>query len=514
MRPRGSTRVRDENMPVVNIAAGQGKTLHSRAKSTSILSTLIKNGVSGIQAKPQRRAFQDLTNSTRPAQDDFGFKYDALSLKQTLAPLKEVTNATQAPSTTLLAPAQRNLTRVSQKAAPAAPVSTVTSAVPKHVVTEPACDLSHPRKVTQKAITKKSTQIFRESSSVEGVDSAPALLQSRNIAPVHQILEAPREKTSIVAPVESEQLTEPRSFSADILESVNQVLTAAHSIHAYDKQLPPVPSLEVVEKVQSRSSESDMYLPALEELPPLPLDTAHDDLQAPLSAIEAQEQAEEDDEHYYDAEPTARSFRSIGDNTTGGLTQVVEPRVTARVLKELEEANEFVKETRTEEDIEDEAWDTSMVAEYGDEIFAYMRALEVSFRPSIRTRPSLTPHRTRCDQTSTTWTTRQRSNGRCALFLWTGSFRSTLASNCFQRHYSLLSTTLIDSFPARLSLLESCSSLAPLPSSSPPSTRRSTAHQFKRSSTWSMEATPLMRSSRQSASCSACFNSSSDGQDQ
>jgi G2/mitotic-specific cyclin 3/4 len=374
MRPRGSTRVRDENLAVVNLA-GPGKTLHSRAKSTSTLSSMVKNGAGGIQVKPQRRAFQDLTNASRPSQDDFGFKYDALSLKQTLAPLKEVNDAVQPPSTTLLAPAQRNLTRVLPKATPAAPMSTVASAIPKHVVSEPASDLSHTRKITQKAITKKSTQIFRESSSLEGIDSAPASLQSRNTAPVHQILEAPREKTSIVAPIE--QVSEPHSFSTDILDSVSQVLANANSINVYEKQLPSVPSIENVEKVQSRSSESEMYLPALEQLPPLPLD-AHDDFQAPLSAIEAQEQAEEDDEHYYDAEPTARSFRSVGDNTTGGLTQVVEPRVTARVLRELEEANEYVKETRTEEDIEDEAWDTSMVAEYGDEIFAYMRVLEAS----------------------------------------------------------------------------------------------------------------------------------------
>lgn len=368
MRPRGSTRVRDENVPVANMA-GPGKTLHSRAKSTSTLSSMIKNGVSGIQVKPQRRAFQDLTNSTRPSQDDFGFKYDALSTKQKLAPLKEVADV---PSMSLLAPAQRILTRAPPKATPLAPVSAVASAIQPHV--ESTSDL--PRKVASKPITKKNTQIFRETLAVEGVESALASVQSRTNAPVHQSLEAPREKAHIAAPIQPDQIIEPHNFSNVILDSVNQVLAGTIPTNVYDKQLPPVPSVDTVEKVQSRPSESEMYLPALEQLPPLPLD-AHDDLQAPLSATEAQDQAEEDDEHYYDAEPTTRSFRSIGDNTTGGLTQIVEPRVTSRVLRELEEANDYVKETRTEDDIEDEAWDTSMVAEYGDEIFAYMRALEV-----------------------------------------------------------------------------------------------------------------------------------------
>jgi G2/mitotic-specific cyclin 3/4 len=93
---------------------------------------------------------------------------------------------------------------------------------------------------------------------------------------------------------------------------------------------------------------------------------------------------EEDEEEYYDAEgyTTARSIRSRGDNTTGGLTTFLEPRVTTRVLKELEAAKDYVLATRTEDDIDDEVWDTSMVAEYGDDIFEYMRKLEVSRLPT------------------------------------------------------------------------------------------------------------------------------------
>ncbi|KAE9964434.1 hypothetical protein BLS_008374 [Venturia inaequalis] len=373
MRPRGLSRQRDENVPVANMA-GPAKTLHSRAKSTSTLSSMIQNGVNGIQAKPHRRAFQDLTNSTRPSQDDFGFKYDALSAKQKLAPLKE---ATDVPSKSLLAPAHRMLTRAPPKATPLALVSAVASAVQPHV--EATSDL--PRKAAPKPITKKNTQVFRETLAVEAVDAALASLYSRTNAPVHQLLEAPREKASIAAPIQADQIIEPHNFSNDILDSVNQVLAGTISANVYDKQLPPVPSVGAVDKVQSRSSETEMYLPALEQLPPLPVD-AQDELQAPLVASEP----EEDGEHYYDAEPTAHSFKSTGDNTTGALTQIVsqiiDPVVSHHDSRELIEANEYVKETRTEEDIEDEAWDTSMVAEYGDEIFAYMRTLELKMRPN------------------------------------------------------------------------------------------------------------------------------------
>ena len=88
---------------------------------------------------------------------------------------------------------------------------------------------------------------------------------------------------------------------------------------------------------------------------------------------------EEDEEDYDDqdqAYTTAHSFRSR-DYTSGGATTVLAPRVTAKIQRELEEARIEVETTRSPDDIEEELWDVSMVAEYGDEIFEYMRKLEV-----------------------------------------------------------------------------------------------------------------------------------------
>jgi hypothetical protein len=83
--------------------------------------------------------------------------------------------------------------------------------------------------------------------------------------------------------------------------------------------------------------------------------------------------AEEEDD-YYDDELAALDML---DETTG-IPPVLQPKVTSRVQLELEEAKLDVQRTRTFDDIEEETWDVSMVAEYGDEIFAYMRELEVS----------------------------------------------------------------------------------------------------------------------------------------
>jgi hypothetical protein len=103
-------------------------------------------------------------------------------------------------------------------------------------------------------------------------------------------------------------------------------------------------------------------------------------LPAPPLVSEPEEYWEDEEEEIYDEQgyATAHSYPSRGDNTTGGATTVLFPKVTNKVKSELAAAKAFVESSRTVEEIEDEQWDTSMVAEYGDEIFAYMRELEVS----------------------------------------------------------------------------------------------------------------------------------------
>ncbi|KAL2131680.1 hypothetical protein VTI74DRAFT_4747 [Chaetomium olivicolor] len=93
---------------------------------------------------------------------------------------------------------------------------------------------------------------------------------------------------------------------------------------------------------------------------------------------EEEEQEPYDDQGY----TTAHSFRSHGDNTTSGPTTLLAPDVTASVQRELDMARSHVLQHQTEEELEEEAWDTSMVAEYGEEIFSYMRDLENRMVPN------------------------------------------------------------------------------------------------------------------------------------
>ncbi|WYZ38984.1 hypothetical protein EsH8_III_000898 [Colletotrichum jinshuiense] len=92
---------------------------------------------------------------------------------------------------------------------------------------------------------------------------------------------------------------------------------------------------------------------------------------------------EEEEEELYDDQgyTTAHSYRSRGDLTTGGATTVLAPKITDKVQQELETARAIVESTRTQEEVDDEIWDVCMVAEYGDEIFEYMRELEMRMLP-------------------------------------------------------------------------------------------------------------------------------------
>lgn len=102
-------------------------------------------------------------------------------------------------------------------------------------------------------------------------------------------------------------------------------------------------------------------------------DVEGDENQEALSDEEDQEGEEDDDDF-----TTARS-KPAGDNTTGVTAQLLCPRYTAGDRKELIEAGKDFKEI-----CEDDVWDITMVAEYGDEIFEYMRKLEVSALPPFR----------------------------------------------------------------------------------------------------------------------------------
>ncbi|KAI1191448.1 cyclin-like protein [Nemania serpens] len=104
-----------------------------------------------------------------------------------------------------------------------------------------------------------------------------------------------------------------------------------------------------------------------------------------LSDCDDDDEEEEEDDHCYDDRgyTTAHSYRSRGDNTTSGVTTVMlPPKITKKGQAELEAARRIVESRRTAEDVLEDDWDVSMVAEYGDDIFHYMKELEMALLPN------------------------------------------------------------------------------------------------------------------------------------
>jgi hypothetical protein len=156
------------------------------------------------------------------------------------------------------------------------------------------------------------------------------------------------------------------------------------SQYPYDPVLPrniPVPvethSTTVRKEVQPMAVAT--LINPVENIPPL--SPHHSYIQ---QRIEQEEYWDEEDDENYDEEGyvTARSFRSRGDNTTSGATTVLFPQMNQRARKEIAAAKQLVEATRSPEEVEDESYDTSMVAEYGEEIFDYMKQLEVKMLPN------------------------------------------------------------------------------------------------------------------------------------
>ncbi|EEP79950.1 G2/mitotic-specific cyclin 3 [Uncinocarpus reesii 1704] len=100
-------------------------------------------------------------------------------------------------------------------------------------------------------------------------------------------------------------------------------------------------------------------------------------------ASDPEESWYDDNENFVDdGSMPPRSHFYGTDNTTVGTTAILFPEFTANEKRDLAFAKKFVESTRTAQDYEDECFDPTMVAEYGDEIFDYMRKLEVKLMPN------------------------------------------------------------------------------------------------------------------------------------
>lgn len=379
------------------MAPPQKQSLHQRHKSTGALML----GAGGLKGGAKRAVFGDVSNTARVlnnAQDDLS----ALGRNNGLEKIKPVL---QENANVLNRPAQRPLSTVvknflGHNSSNQATSGVLPNKVSQSVAAQPQPPFHQSQSTKPRALSKRATTIYKDESVTESEQpSQPGPLQSVPVnsiplPPVGQTILGPRQHKSqpqlkvdqpILRRTQSRYIANPVCVPAKDVVLPTSAAQNTEAEQAQEKPLPQEPELqecaylpqEVPAQLEhnSGSIETNLILQHSEsfereerELPALPL------------VSEAEEYWEEEEEEVYDEQgyTTAHSYRSRGDNTTGGATTVMIPKVSSNIERELAAAKIIVESSRTREDIEDDAWDTSMVAEYGEEIFGYMRELEVS----------------------------------------------------------------------------------------------------------------------------------------
>ncbi|KAI5461191.1 cyclin-like protein [Mariannaea sp. PMI_226] len=366
-RPRGA-----ENMP----------HLHERHKSMGNLSTMASSANAGFRGAAKRAAFGDVTNVSKP----LGHSRDESKVLKA-----QITNVASNILSTI--PVNKENGTYSKDAfnrpaqRPGSGFVGSTRTVTETKASEASGKLARMDSQQENRLyVKKDVQIKTSVSSSSSVDNRS--LQPRHYKSQPQLKQQQptlrrtqsRQLETVIANESDSEPTEEETAAALVLQEVTNAQTRA----AYFDSL----YLTTTEEASVDTNREEQVIELSANLPQISdeeaiVPVAYQENHVPAMS-EPEEWDEEDDEDFDDqdqAYTTAHSFRSR-DATTSGVTTVVLPRVTARVQRELEEAKIEVEQTRTQDDIEEELWDVSMVAEYGDEIFDYMRELEIKMLPN------------------------------------------------------------------------------------------------------------------------------------
>lgn len=386
--------------------AGVQKTLHQRNKSSPSLSTI---NAGGLKTAAKRTAFGDVSNTAnvlRPSKDD-----SVIHTKGEYNPLeKAIPPQQEKKPTALLRPAQRPPSVSALKSI----LNSVPGYTAQPTFKQTSVEVQQPSQPpnpvanTRKIVTKKSTAIFKDSALTQPATSVPTLQNIHTsvapVAPVHRELPA-RQQLQEPDAYQDQQPRLTRKQSKHMPQQETQEQSTAPSTTQTSSEEPPVRSdgiytdengqvqlydyvdpieladVQFIETASELDGEipktigrpkseqtSDLrYHPEAVKKPTLP----------PVS--EPEEYWDDEGEENYDEEGyvTARSIKSRGDNTTGGATTVLFPKVTQKAKKEIAAAKDLIEGSKTVEELEDDVLDTTMVAEYGEEIFQYMKDLEV-----------------------------------------------------------------------------------------------------------------------------------------
>ncbi|KAH8179639.1 G2/mitotic-specific cyclin-4 [Sarocladium implicatum] len=366
-RPR-----RDENAASI---------LHQRHKSTGNLKAMVSNPLTGFRGPAKRAAFGDLTNvakntgtassvkMVKPFAGTFNQSSNTKLLNKENAPFGSKNAVSENTEKPALQPAR---------------ATAVFESRPLNADMRPATSAAHDLPSLQEQTIEEEPQALVDAQEGQELAEEPPR------APLHSNVLRPRQHKSqpdlkarkqTLRRTQSRVIERPQTV-AEAPEGDILVLDNVEILPPQAEDLPEPASTETLsaeaEASEPTSATYDDQVPDDNDDAAL-LDQILSREQGSLpSRFELEECWAEDDEDDYDDDFGA--FDAFDETT--GIPAVMQPKVTARVQRELEDAKLEVQRTRTFDDIEEETWDVSMVAEYGDEIFEYMRDLEIRMLPN------------------------------------------------------------------------------------------------------------------------------------
>ena len=382
------------------------KTIHQRNKSSPALTNLNQ-----MKAMSKRSVFADVSNIVGPkraSKDD-----STVGSKVSKIPAKGGHVLQESRSTAFLRPAQRPISVSNLKSILTGNQTETTSKIPLNDSTTTQQPAN-----TRKTLSKRSTTIFKdnvldvvpedevptkelpaETSDKADLPSLSALHEVDITRLQPQLQLPPPISSDTIDPVKVSQPSEISLPEIDEVRLDTQQMSSGSDIH---QQANEAQQHTCIDNSQQQTLVEDFasktqYVDAVAHLPQPPVDTTTVRKSEPMSdeyvppSLQHLYQPTPEPEEYWEEEydepcegdgyVTARSFRSHGEDTTGAATTALVPIFNQKVLKEVSAARRLVEATRTPEDIEDESFDTSMVAEYGEEIFDYMREMEQRMLP-------------------------------------------------------------------------------------------------------------------------------------
>lgn len=358
----------DENAPMAFTA---NKTVHQRNKSATALAGTFQDGAPKNNG-PRRAAFGDVSNTANPVHGSRDGVALAGKKQITKGAAKPTVKIPERKSNVLAQPPQRPMSVSNLKG-----VFNQSKAQQKSL--EPAgkqTTLPQQTANTRKMLNKRGTAIFK--------DSAQSMNKTKDE------VTASKETKPDASNVNTEDVSRPSTALSldDKEEEDNTAQEPPENLHQhYDTDDCAVMKSDAINAEVETSSTADENDCKAQELVESKGHDSYAVVHSHPHSVPPTENEQEQEEYWNDEEDeneeddgyvTARSYRSRGDNTTGGITAVLFPKYNQQVRRELALAKEIVDATRPEEDVEDEFWDTSMVAEYSDEIFDFMKEQEVS----------------------------------------------------------------------------------------------------------------------------------------